>query len=81
MPEGFALCSQPDDGLSNAGANNILVILTLDAGGGLHDRCLVQLGHMLGHMRRRHRNSHAQCAEPDCRQWGGVPGDLDGDTV
>jgi hypothetical protein len=47
MPEGFAVCSQPDDSLSNAGANIILVFLAVHAGGGLHDWCLVELGRML----------------------------------
>ena len=44
-------------------------------------RRLVELGHMLGHLRRRHGVSHAQCAEADRRQRGSVPGDFDGEAV
>ena len=57
------------------------ISLTLDARGGLHGRGLVELGDLLGHLRRRHRVSHAQCAEADRRQRGPVPGDLDGKPV
>ncbi len=32
---------------------------------------------MLAHMRWRYHVSHTRCAEADCRQWGGLPGDLD----
>ena len=75
------VCSQPDDGLSDAGANSCSIRLTLNASGGLHGRGLVELGHLLGHMRRRHGVSHTRCAEADCRQRGPVPGDLDGEPV
>ena len=79
--KGFVVCSQPDDGLSDAGANSCSISLALDAGGGLHGWRLVELGHLLGHMRRRHRVSHTRRAEANCRQRGPVPGDLDGEAV
>ena len=79
--KGFVVCPQPDDGLSDAGAYSCSLNLTLNASGGLHGRRLVELGHMPGHMRRRYRVSHAQCAEADCRQRGAVPGDLDSEAV
>ena len=69
------------DSLSHALDHTIAHNLALDASSGLHGRRLVELGHMLGHMRRRLRVSHTRCAEADCRQRGGVPRDLDGEPV
>ncbi len=46
--KGFVVCFQPNAaGLSDAGANNCSVVLAVNAGGGLHDRGLVELGRML----------------------------------
>ncbi len=73
--------AQLDHTHSHAPANNCSIRLTLDASGGLHGRGLVELGHLLGHVRRRHRVSHTQCATADYRQRRPVPGDRDSKSV
>ncbi len=54
-------------------ASVIAHVLAHGAAGELHGRCVVQLGCVLGQLRRGHCVSHARRAEADSRLWRGVP--------
>ncbi len=54
-------------------ASVIAYVCADSAAGELHGRCVVELGCVLGHLRRGHCASHARRAEADGRHWRGVP--------